>query len=729
MAEDEKADEVGEYESDPDDAPRLAVRRRASASDDEEEEDDGGGGGRGSTPPSTVFDSESESDPDGQGAAELYDDGEEVYGTEEDEECQDVYEEVEAGGGGEAKVVTGEVAVAPATEDEGKYEEEEEDPTVGTEEEAEMEGEEKAAMEGEEDTEKKGGAPYDVPTTGAFYMHDNRFQDQENGGRGYQRHNFGGQKLWYSKDEAGWVHDRFYEINFHDNASIKHSVGHGYSGATKCYDDTRSFDNVQIQSRSYGNAKVYNNEPNVYGEKVSRSYQAHWTTSGVSSAQMNRKSFSRSQNAEAVGKHSSQTLDLQHEQNLHCKQSVGSSISSAPPPFCSSRSSHQELKPRLVRFSKLFSSAVHMAHNSLTPQSRRKAFVPSGEHGNVVDSCCVVPIEIMPCSALDSISTSNNYSEYPKSWGQGGDSHIAEPAHNTVSMSTSNNYSEATRLYTQAHNAGYQQWSVQPSILPIPRASAQIFGEKFTSTEKIQSHPETTLISKAEDGEATTPPEQNNLVVLSEVEGQDDMKEAERASLPDGGGHVLGITGTRDFSLGDPMSIGASAKLPVMQFGGQYLRGPGFPSVPIVRPGFMGQQSGGSSEMGLMTWLPISTNATGVLEGTLSPPYFGSYCPQPSELASPSVSARDHGATEAPVSLTSQEIPEVVIVGHEPVHRRNSSRRLILGDELCPLSSRHLKWIQRTSFQSTELAQSIGRLLNYIATQLSVFLRPSPDSL
>jgi hypothetical protein len=83
MAEGEKAGEEEaeeEYESDLDDAPRPVARRRAAASDYEEEGDDdegGGSGGRCSPAPS---------DFDGQGAAELYDHGDdEAYDTEDED--------------------------------------------------------------------------------------------------------------------------------------------------------------------------------------------------------------------------------------------------------------------------------------------------------------------------------------------------------------------------------------------------------------------------------------------------------------------------------------------------------------------------------------------------------------------------------------------------------------------------------------------------------------------
>jgi hypothetical protein len=140
---------------------------------------------------------------------------------------------------------------------------------------------------------------------------------------------------------------------------------------------------------------------------------------------------------------------------------------SIPTPFNSFRSYHrdppfsQKDKARVVKFSKLFSSAVCMAHNSLTPQSypilRKKTFVPSGEHGNAVD-----PTEVMPRSALHSVSTSGNYSKYSESHNQGKDLDIDGSANNTNYFTSS----PAARPYAKPHNVGYQSRLVQPPILP-----------------------------------------------------------------------------------------------------------------------------------------------------------------------------------------------------------------------------------------------------------------------
>ncbi|TVU35294.1 hypothetical protein EJB05_17178, partial [Eragrostis curvula] len=690
VAEEEKAGEEAEeeYESDLDDAPLPAARRRSAASDDEEEDESGGGGGwRGSSPPSTVSDSDS----DGQGAAELYDDveEEEVYGAEEDEECEVVCEELGTGGGGggEAEMATCEAAVAQEAEGKCDVEEEaaaavegEKEQTVGGEDE-----DEEAAVVGEAET-KKGSEPYAVPTTGAFYMHDNRFQDKENCSRG---------------QFFVWVHDRFHEINFHDsqkdNASNMHRIDHRYLERIKSYSGTKNFDNVLMQSRSYdGNAKGYtnrkdeavwlhdryceinchdaqhdnvqsrsyddnsigyNNASNLNCEKVSRTYQSHWTTFRFSSAANNRPKNTKVSSNAAMGKHFSQT--------------------SSPTTFDSSRSSHQgppfgqRENARVVKFSKLFSSAVHMAHNSLASQScpvlRKKAFVPSGEHGNTVDPRCMVPIDVMPCSALHSVSTMDNYNEYSESCDQRKYLNIAESAHNTVYLTAS----PATRPYAQPHNVVYQQKSVQPPILPAQREFAQIFSQKSSGTNRTQWHPQATLASSTKVGDVTTPTEPSNSVVLPEVKGHDDVEEAERTSSHDAGDCVLGVTEASRFTTGDPGSIGIPAKLPVMLFSGQHPTGSGFPSVAMALPGFADQQLGENSEMGLMTWLPMLTDGIVVLEGTHTPPCISSNWPQPSELTSPSASPRDCSTTKDPISLPSQEIP-----GHELVRHQNRPRSI-----------------------------------------------------
>uniref|UniRef100_A0A0E0FSC1 Btz domain-containing protein n=1 Tax=Oryza nivara TaxID=4536 RepID=A0A0E0FSC1_ORYNI len=517
MAEKEEAEEEvedeEEYESDLDDAPLPAVRRRAAASDDEE-----GGGASGSSAPWSVAgsDLDSYSDSDGQGAAEMYDDEEE--GSEE-------RDELEAGGGGgggggvggEALEDEGKCADEEALEDEGRYGDEEADGVVAAlGDEGKCDGEEaevEAAVEGAEVVNKEGEAQA-VPTIGAFYMHDDRFRDPENGRHGSQRKNFGGQKLWYPKDDNVWAHDRFYEMNSHHDRLYEtnshnspndsgrgprgsfrawggdrtHRYDHGYVERTLsqsyCHDDreeykyvpkeprtffattrdhisflkesnnmygsannykrvpskfhtyydhgdTKNFAYVQRESHTYyGNAKDFTSAHDGYRGGVSNPYVSHWR----SDPEICSGQYIRSQNEEASsnaegGKYPSQTLGFQTEKNFPMKQTSPSNLNSASPSFYHSRSSHQEQpfiqrgKARAVMFSKLFTSSVRMAHNSLKPQSRPvyrvKAVVPSGR-GNTLDSLSTNAMEEIdnPGSNLSG-SASDNYIQYSKSSDKG----------------------------------------------------------------------------------------------------------------------------------------------------------------------------------------------------------------------------------------------------------------------------------------------------------------------
>lgn len=62
--------------------------------------------------------------------------------------------------------------------------------------------------EGEKEIE-----PFAVPTAGAFYMHDDRFRDNA---AVRNRRTFGGRKLWESRDDKKWGHDKFEEMNSHE---------------------------------------------------------------------------------------------------------------------------------------------------------------------------------------------------------------------------------------------------------------------------------------------------------------------------------------------------------------------------------------------------------------------------------------------------------------------------------------------------------------------------------
>lgn len=183
-----------EYESDPEDAPLPSMRRK-EASDDEDGSD--GGGKPAWRDPRLGIGSDGELD--GQGGAHVYEDDEE-FGAEEDVEefeAEDEVEEELEEEGVELEESTGEEGRHHGSA--GKAESPgEERPPVELDGDGRRSGGEPVGYRGKNqvEEEKKENEPYAVPTAGAFYMHDDRFQEN---GRG--RHRccslfFG---LWFAK--------------------------------------------------------------------------------------------------------------------------------------------------------------------------------------------------------------------------------------------------------------------------------------------------------------------------------------------------------------------------------------------------------------------------------------------------------------------------------------------------------------------------------------------------
>uniref|UniRef100_A0A0E0JNC2 Btz domain-containing protein n=1 Tax=Oryza punctata TaxID=4537 RepID=A0A0E0JNC2_ORYPU len=690
MAEKKKAEEVEddeEYESDLDDAPLPAVRRRAAASDDDE-----GGGAMGSSAPWSVAgsDLDPDSDSDGQGAAEMYDEEEEeesVYDEEGSQEC----DELEARGGG--------VGGGEALEDEGKYGDEEADGVVaalGDEgkydgEEAEGQADVEAAVEGAEVVNKEGEAQA-VPTIGAFYMHDDRFLDPENGRHGSQRKVFSGQKLWYPKDDNGrrprgsfraWDgcrtrgYDHVYlertlspSYSYDDREEYKYvpkeprtffattgdhksflkESNNMYGNANNyrrvpskfhtCYDhgDTKNSAYVQTGSHTYyGNAKGFTGAHDGYRGRASKPYIPH----SNSAPEIYSGQYIRSQNEDSSsnaerGKHPSQTLGFRTEKNFPMKQTSLSNLNSASPSLYHSRSSHQEQpfiqrgKAPPVMFSKLFTSSVRIAHSSLKPQSRPVYRVKA-----------VVPSG--RGNGLDSLCMVATED-------------IDNPGSN-LSGSASDNYSQNSKSSDQ--RTVYQERSIHRPFQSTSRVSIQEFCPKPASTTQIQSH----VTSSYEDTETIISPGLVNSLMSSAVKTRL-KEEVERPSFTYDEGHVHGVTGAR---------------------------------------------------------LLVPSSSTGAMGATYNPPRFGSYYPQPSELMPSLVSPRDHSVTE----VLTHEIPEVV--GHQLGPRQNKIRRSKFGIEPegipssfhCPSQVSQFELCQPFSIYLVCTALS----LNYSRARSQVFIR------
>ncbi|WVZ99377.1 hypothetical protein U9M48_044696 [Paspalum notatum var. saurae] len=669
------AEEV-EYESDLDDAPLPALRRRDAASDDEGEEDEDGG------TPLRRRKAGSDADSDGQGAAEVYDEGAYEEGEEEYEEYDEEFEEA----GGRRRGVDA-VAVAAAGQDEGE---------AGD---GEVEKADEAAPV--DDEEKKGNEPYAVPTSGAFYMHDDRSQEGRGRGRGRQRRMFNSKRLWSPKEEQAWVHDRFDEMDLHDfhgdNPKRKQGGGfrargvgpggrprgisHGYfrgnrsrsyyydggknytyipkeshayhdnsknarhssydNGKNRApkashasYDDVKNYDNVPKEPRTYyGDAKSQQNAARVVRGRGSKRYQPRLrSTTDVSSVQNTKsQSLEDSSSNPKSGKHQTQTSNSRPEQVTPVKQTIASNLNSASPPFYPSRPSNQE-------FPVSQGGSAQLSNNLL----RGKAFVPSVGHVEAA-------MKGMNRPALLPTASSSNGS-FP----------IAT--------------NPANKDYVRSAHPIVQQNTVRSPTQPAPRTPNQMFGARFGNSNKISPvKPASTIMS--DDAEISSHSGSNKIDSRLMVKEQPGDQGEERASFLYGGAHVLGATGARGLTLGDQNFHGTPALLPVMQFGGQRPAGPGVPSIGMALPGFVSQQQLGLSNSE-MTWLPILTSNSGGLGAPYGSPYIavdGSYYSRPSEQASSSDSIRESFANNASSMLKSQGITEVA--SDEPSQRQNKPRR------------------------------------------------------
>ncbi|XP_022714922.1 protein MLN51 homolog isoform X3 [Durio zibethinus] len=331
-------EEEVEYESDPEEVKRsLAMRRREAASDDEEGEREEDNNTEARMDRRAVIHSE---ESDGQGGAADYDDEEEldleeVYDEEEEEEEEidedEIEEEVEKGevqghvertGDDVKEAVVGDGNVDNVLEINNNN-----DNHVGE----------------EDEEEKKENEPFAVPTAGAFYMHDDRFQDNV-GGRHRRTH--GGRKLWESKDDRKWGHDKFEEMTLqekHYEGGRRSSRGryrarsknrgsdHGYPGGSR----SKAF--AKNNNQNQAPKAVRGRGPRRYGPTMKNSSQAPPTLNkpfrkplqGTSQANSNR-AFTPATNAD--------TASLPARKHI-----FASSLSSASPPFYPSGSSNKDI--------------------------------------------------------------------------------------------------------------------------------------------------------------------------------------------------------------------------------------------------------------------------------------------------------------------------------------------------------------------------------------------------
>ncbi|CAL5373631.1 unnamed protein product [Camellia sinensis] len=587
-------EEEVEYESDPEEAKRLLRMRRREASDDEDEEE--------RERPLRRIDSRaaigSDGESDGQGAAAEYDDEESEI---EEEELEEEEEE--------------EVAVEADVVEEGEHEVRggKDSVEIGSEDEKELDGdaprsvgESMELLQGvnQVEEEKKENEPFAVPTAGAFYMHDDRFRDNAGGGR--HRRTLGERKLWESKDDRKWGHDKFEEMTLQERRyekGTRNSRGH-YRARGKNRGADRGFPRVN-KSKAYDN-NTQNHAPKGFRGRGPRRYEPSRNNSEAPQTQLRNRSGKSIEKTLHVtsGRAPMATSNSESNPVPARKQVFASSLNYASPPFYPSLSSNKETTltqnkdVQAGTTNRNLRSAV-MDENFSVSQSntmmRGKDVVDSIGMEKLYINDSISPVAGKPSTSLQlplsrPSLVNNTQPLRPRAQGR----NLVPSGQMTCQPGAP--HSQVTRASPPNQLHTVQRNPVQSRVQPSFQASVQSPGSGSQTT----SPPKAALsINYFEPGELESPPESSKSKNASIGKGKGSVQGSGRGSFLYGGTQVMGASGNMGSGHGDQNFPGTPAFLPVMPFSGQHSGGMGVPAVGMAFPGYVAQpQLGlGNSEM------------------------------------------------------------------------------------------------------------------------------------
>ncbi|XVE88952.1 hypothetical protein DITRI_Ditri19aG0111000 [Diplodiscus trichospermus] len=652
-------EEEVEYDSDPEEVKRsLAMRRRKEASDDEEGEREEGNNTEARMDRRAVIHSD-ESDGQG-GAADYYDDEEEldleedeeeeVYDEEEEEEEEIDEEEIEGVGKGE---VEGNVDRTGENVNEILVGDGNRNVDDGLEINSSNNNNKNHLVE-EDEEEKKENEPFAVPTAGAFYMHDDRFRDNV-GGRHRRTH--GGRKLWESKDDRKWGHDKFEEMTLqekHYEEGRRSSRGR-YQARSKNQGPDHGYPR-RSRSKAFGKNNNQNQAPKGVRGRGSRRYEP--TTKNSSQAPPTQSKSSgkpHERTSQANSSRASTPATNADTASVPARKHVfASSLNSASPPFYPSGSSSKD-----ITLTEKKDVQGRNASRNLRPSVADENFsVPQSNSlrgKNVLDSLNMAKLYIDDSSTsnsgrplanlqmLPSGSQLGNASQPSQSRIQGRD--VAIPGHKAYQPAPHQN--QVNRVSPPMQVSALPRNPVQGRAQSSVQAAAQLLGQHPGIGSEASSPPKTAMsVNSYESGELESSETSKSKGALVS-KGKNSVQGAGRGSFLYGGAQIMGATGNMAVSHSDQ---NFHAFLPVMQFGGQHPRGLSVPAVGMAFPGYVAQpQLGmGNSEM---TWLPVLTGAAGGLGAAYCPPYItvdGAYHARPSGQASSAGSSSKENGTNKP---------------------------------------------------------------------------------
>ncbi|CAL0324137.1 unnamed protein product [Lupinus luteus] len=626
-----------EYESDPEDAKRsLAMSRRREASDDEDDN------GMDSTPNRRVTHSD---ESEGEGGVADYDDDEEELEDEGVEE--EVYEErgIEEEGGD----VNGTVLLKDS-----------ESADVNT----PLEEEDSGNKDGEE---KKENEPFAVPTAGAFYMHDDRFRD--NAGAGNRRMN-GGRRLWESKDEGKWGHDKFEEITLqerHSKEGRRPSRGNYREGRGR----TRAIDrggDVRGNRGEYDNSGGQGRIPKgvIRGRGPRRSEASHKKSNDPASQMQNKRSLKPTEETSHISSERTLAPTSSESELAPAKRQISSNLNYASPPFYPSGSSSKEinLTPKRDVQTSTTSRSFRSVDEGFSVQQNNAPL----RGKNVVDSINMDKLYI-DGSINPSVGKAINNSQMPPPGSSGVNAsqspHLRGPGRGGT-IPVQMNYQSAATSNNRVNKIPPTQYqAIQRNSAPVrtstsAQAPASQLGHRPGSGSQASSP------TKTDSGEPDT---------TSELGKSKGTLVGKGRGASQGGGKGFVYDGPMGNVGGSHVDPNFPAFLSVMQFGGQHPGGIGVPAVGMAFPGYVQPQHGlGSSEM---TWLPVLAGAAGALGASYCPPYLtvdGAYhARQTGQTSAPGTESKENDANKPNNELKPPQGPE--LVNDEFGQRQNKPRR------------------------------------------------------
>ncbi|MCE3050816.1 hypothetical protein HAX54_048242 [Datura stramonium] len=631
-----------EYESDPEETKLSLKMRRREASDDE---DEGGQGEESGKAENSLRSIDSDNESEGQGAPAVYeeDEDEEEYVEEEEELC----EEVEVVAEETEEVVERGRGSTPGVDDRNEHKEE----------------------------EKKENEPYAVPKAGAFYMHDDRFGDNV-GGR--NKRMSGGRRLWESKDDRKWGHDKYEELTVERNYDEGRRISRGRyrgrgrirgadSGASRGR-RPKVYNNGNDQTKE-NNQNIQNNSSKAIRGRGPRRYRPSFKVDNIDTPPSLNKPSGQSvdkPSLNSTNKASTPVSDFEKDAVTAAKQRFMSRLNYASPPFYPSSSSSKETTITHKREMQTETSS-HSVQPSLSGESTASAQSTAIFRKDPNDSLGINKLNIddsipavagKPSSSLQlplglSSSVNSTHSQALRGQGRGFN---ASPHRNHQSP-VPNNQVNSVSLPNQLHPA--QQYSAQSRGQPFLQITGQQLVQQPGTGSQVSSPPKTAqAMNTYEPGELEFSSESNKLTSSMVGKGKGSLQGPGRGY----GAHIVGAPGNMGSGHSNQKFSGTPTFLPVMQFGGQHPGGVGVPAVGMAFPGYVAQPHGlGNSEM---TWLPVLAGAAGALGTPYCSPYIapdGAYHPHPSgQISSLGAAPIKENNTSKPNSeLKPQQMPEL----------------------------------------------------------------------